>query len=204
MGAGIREASKAEDQALHLKLNVSLRLERNITFASYYRPLGTSSLSIYGWTNNPRVEYSIVENYFGTYTPAGSLSKKGTVTSDGATYDIAIIGNRRTRAVCFRPPADTGQWHRHNGEPLQRLEECRSAAGRIRLSDRGHGGASEFRKCDSRGVLPGVSFVGMEIFIVTSQRQPSYRLQMMCTDRYGGMLFDSPHRARLARAKKAT
>ncbi|EJD43476.1 hypothetical protein AURDEDRAFT_137943 [Auricularia subglabra TFB-10046 SS5] len=61
---------------------------RNITYASYYRPLGTSSLSIYGWTSSPLVEYSIVEDYFGTYTPASHLSHKGTVISDGATYDI--------------------------------------------------------------------------------------------------------------------
>ena len=91
MGAGIREASEAGHGARHLKLNQSLRLERNITFASYYRPLGTSSLSIYGWTSNPRVEYSIVENYFATYTPAGSLLKKGTVASDGAAYDIYVV-----------------------------------------------------------------------------------------------------------------
>ncbi|CAG7853260.1 Endo-1,4-beta-xylanase B Short=Xylanase B; AltName: Full=1,4-beta-D-xylan xylanohydrolase B; Flags: Precursor [Serendipita indica DSM 11827] len=58
-----------------------------ISYTADYRPNGNSYLSVYGWTTNPLIEYYIVESY-GTYNPSSAASKKGTVNSDGGTYDI--------------------------------------------------------------------------------------------------------------------
>ena len=60
---------------------------RAISFSGNYAPSGNSYLSVYGWTTNPLVEYYIMED-FGTYNPASSLTHKGTLTSDGGSYDV--------------------------------------------------------------------------------------------------------------------
>ncbi|KAF9462681.1 xylanase [Collybia nuda] len=60
---------------------------RTINYSGTYQPNGNSYLSIYGWTRSPLIEYYIVESY-GSYNPSSAATRKGTVSCDGASYDI--------------------------------------------------------------------------------------------------------------------
>jgi len=65
----------------------ALTNSRTISYTGQYSPNGNSYLAVYGWTRSPLIEYYIVEN-FGTYNPSTGATKKGSITSDGSTYDL--------------------------------------------------------------------------------------------------------------------
>ncbi|KAL2863955.1 glycoside hydrolase family 11 protein [Aspergillus lucknowensis] len=60
---------------------------RTINFSGTFQPSGNGYLSIYGWTQNPLIEYYIVESY-GNYNPGSGAQHRGTVYADGSNYDI--------------------------------------------------------------------------------------------------------------------
>ncbi len=59
----------------------------SINYDVDYKPDGNSYMCVYGWTEQPTVEYYIVEAW-GTWRPPGNAPSKGTVNSDGKKYDV--------------------------------------------------------------------------------------------------------------------
>ncbi|KAH8178824.1 glycosyl hydrolases family 11 domain-containing protein [Sarocladium implicatum] len=60
---------------------------QEITYSGSFQTGGNGYLSIYGWTQNPLVEYYIVET-FGSYDPSSAAQVVGTVDVDDGTYKI--------------------------------------------------------------------------------------------------------------------
>jgi hypothetical protein len=58
----------------------------SVDYGCDYQPSGNSYLGIYGWTEDPLVEYYIIDSW-GSWRPPGA-SSKGTITVDGGTYEV--------------------------------------------------------------------------------------------------------------------
>jgi hypothetical protein len=83
-------------------VNVGLKWDETKTYDQYgtisadyaYTKAGTaggySDIGFYGWSNNPLVEYFIIDDWFGTGTPyiAANGTLKGNFNVDGGTYKI--------------------------------------------------------------------------------------------------------------------
>ncbi|WP_423198610.1 glycoside hydrolase family 11 protein [Clostridium cellulovorans] len=75
----------------------------SINYDCNYQPNGNSYMAVYGWTEDPLVEYYIIDSY-GTWNPGSNSTLKGTTTVDGRTYQIyqnsrtgpSIKGNNTT------------------------------------------------------------------------------------------------------------
>ena len=67
----------------------SIGKDITLTYDVEYKPQGNSYMCVYGWTRNPLMEYYIVEGWGDWRPPGDQAERKGTVTLDGNTYDIA-------------------------------------------------------------------------------------------------------------------
>ena len=60
-----------------------------LTYDVEYTPRGNSYMCVYGWTRNPLMEYYIVEGWGDWRPPGNDGERKGNVTINGNSYEIA-------------------------------------------------------------------------------------------------------------------
>ncbi|PGH11042.1 hypothetical protein AJ79_05084 [Helicocarpus griseus UAMH5409] len=60
---------------------------RVINFSGTYEPQGAGYLAVYGWMQNPLIEYYVLQSY-GELAPNEPWTYKGNFTSEEGTYDL--------------------------------------------------------------------------------------------------------------------
>ncbi|KAF9029746.1 glycosyl hydrolases family 11-domain-containing protein [Panaeolus papilionaceus] len=63
---------------------------RTVNYKGTFEPGANGYLSLYGWNTKTWDDYYVLESY-GTYNPVGSSRLKGTITCNGANYDVIDV-----------------------------------------------------------------------------------------------------------------
>ena len=104
----------------------------SITYDVDYQPMGNSYMCVYGWTEDPTVEYYIVEAW-GDWRPPGQQGGKGTVSADGKTYDI-YTSTRVNQPSIHGTETFEQYWSVNKTNPAQ-VNAMKNLKGTITVSD---------------------------------------------------------------------
>ncbi|MCQ2464962.1 MAG: glycoside hydrolase family 11 protein, partial [Oscillospiraceae bacterium] len=97
-----------------------------------YQPMGNSYMCVYGWTEQPTVEYYIVEAW-GDWRPPGMNNSKGTVSADGKSYDI-YTSTRVNQPSIHGTETFEQYWSVNKTNPAQ-VNQMKNLKGTISVSD---------------------------------------------------------------------
>jgi endo-1,4-beta-xylanase len=114
---------------------------------------GYSYIGIYGWTNNPCVEWYIVDDKFGTMPfNAYNATQKGTATIDGESYKLF---QNKTNGTGGSRCSGVSQWDQY-WSIRQKARQC----GTITISD-------HFKAWEAAGLAMGGSLLEAKILVET-------------------------------------
>ncbi len=97
-----------------------------------YQPMGNSYMCVYGWTEDPTVEYYIVEAW-GDWRPPGMNNSKATISSDGKTYDL-YTSTRVNQPSIHGTETFEQYWSVNKTNPAQ-VNQMKNLKGTISVSD---------------------------------------------------------------------
>jgi endo-1,4-beta-xylanase len=144
-----------------------------VTYSADYKPTGNSYLSVYGWFQNPLVEYYIIESW-GTWKPPGSTSK-GTLTTDSGTYDI--FQNQRSGPSIEGSGTFQQYWSVRKTKHTSGIITC---ANHVEAYQSSGGNADVIVSMDSTGINKNITGCG------------SSKMIMLPVNRYGSLKVINP------------